>query len=113
MSHRFSKQNRLLVRREFLKINKEGRRHSGQTLSFKFLFNKETRPPKLGITAPRKIGPAVLRNRYKRLIRETFRKILPTLPNGVEISVLPKNNGESPTLAEIEKDFSSLVERIQ
>jgi len=49
-------------------------------------------PAKLGITIPKKTGNAVVRNCWKRWIRESFRTQRDKLPAGIEIIVKPKRN---------------------
>jgi ribonuclease P protein component len=39
-------------------------------------------PSRLGIAVPRSVGSAVVRNRVKRLLREAWRELLPTVPPG-------------------------------
>ena len=46
--------------------------------------------PRLGISASRKLGPAVVRNRWKRLLREAFRLSRERLPPGVDLIVIPR-----------------------
>jgi ribonuclease P protein component len=38
--------------------------------------------PRLGLAVPRSVGSAVARNRVKRLLRETWRELLPEVPAG-------------------------------
>ena len=38
--------------------------------------------PRLGLAVPRSVGTAVARNRVKRLLREAWRELLPTVPAG-------------------------------
>ena len=45
--------------------------------------------PRLGISASRRIGGAVVRNRWKRLLREAFRLTRPQLPEGIDLIVIP------------------------
>jgi ribonuclease P protein component len=38
--------------------------------------------PRLGLAVPRSVGSAVVRNRMKRLLREAWRELLPSVPPG-------------------------------
>lgn len=39
---------------------------------------------RLGLAVPRAVGSAVARNRVKRLLREAWRELLPTVPPGYD-----------------------------
>jgi ribonuclease P protein component len=49
-------------------------------------------PARLGITIPKKTGNAVVRNRWKRLIRESFRTQIGRIPTGHDYIIRPKKN---------------------
>lgn len=68
----FRKSNRLLKREDFLRIGAAGRKI--KTRHFIIVFDRnDSGLRRLGITASKKTGGAVQRNRIKRLIREIFR----------------------------------------
>jgi ribonuclease P protein component len=67
--------------------------------------------PRLGISASRRIGGAVVRNRWKRLLREAFRLSRPRLPEGVDLIVIPRPNAE-PTLTQLLESLPRLAARL-
>jgi ribonuclease P protein component len=46
--------------------------------------------PRLGLSVSRRLGGAVVRNRWKRLLREAFRQVRPQLPTGLDLIVIPR-----------------------
>lgn len=77
----FPKKNRLLRRSEYLRLNSLGSTFfKGRTFILLILENN-LGLPRIGITASRKVGSAVKRNRVKRLVRESCRQHLLTLPH--------------------------------
>lgn len=87
-SGRPSRDNRVRKRAEFLEIQSSGVRVNGDCLVFILLRRAPEQPVRLGITASRKIGGAVQRNRARRLIREAFRAVFPDLPRALDIVVI-------------------------
>jgi ribonuclease P protein component len=101
---RFSAAQRVRKRSEFQRIQARGRR----VVTRHFVFLVSARQPeggprtaRLGITASRKVGNAVVRNRAKRLIREAFRATRALWPKDVDLVVIVKRNLGDMKLADV------------
>jgi len=60
---------------------------------------------RIGLSVSKRVGNSPIRNRWKRLIREAFRRRKSELPIGIDIVVRPKR-GATP---DYERVFSSLL----
>lgn len=58
-----------------------------------------TEVTRLGVSVSRKVGNAVVRNRWKRQIREAFRKQRLDLPPGLDLVMRPKKGATCDGLA--------------
>jgi len=66
---------------------------------------------RLGLSVSRKVGPAVTRNRLRRLFREGFRLIKHDLPQGLDLVLIPRP-GACPTLEEVKNTLAKLVAKL-
>jgi len=67
---------------------------------------------RLGLSVSRKVGNAVVRNRFRRLFREAFRLTRPELPTGLDLILIPRS-GEPPTLVDLKKSLVDLVAKLK
>ena len=67
--------------------------------------------PRLGLSVSRKVGDAVVRNRWKRLLREAFRLRRVALPAGLDLVVIPRQQAQ-PELAKLMESLPALAGRI-
>ena len=66
---------------------------------------------RLGMSVSRKGGPAVVRNRLRRLYREAFRLTRDTLPPGLDIIVIPQGPDE-PSLDQLKDSLPRLLGQV-
>jgi ribonuclease P protein component len=111
VSENFPKADRILKRALFRRVYDEGRKvQAGYFIAFVLATGDER--TRLGITATRKIGNSVERNRARRLLREVFRKNRWLVPKGVDIVINVKRPLVEARLSDIETDFIAFLEKV-
>lgn len=103
-SQSFPKTLRLLRRPEFRRVYEEGRRGSARVCTIFYRSNGLPRT-RVGITTPRSVGKAVIRNRIRRRLREVIRLNQAGVAPGWDVVLNPR-----PVVAEM--PFPALVREI-
>lgn len=70
-----------------------------------------TEQTRLGLSVSRKVGNAVVRNRWKRLIREAFRRQKNDLPPGLDLVVRPRAGAKDDFQA-VSRSLTNLAGRV-
>ena len=107
----FPKSDRLLNSSQFTRVLRRGKGAADGTLVVHLLRSPHSDRSRLGVTIPKKTGNAVVRNRWKRLIREAFRTQRDQIPNGYDIVARPKKNA-SPSWRQVRKSLPKLTQKI-
>jgi ribonuclease P protein component len=93
---------------EYQTIFKNGKRLYGAFLRVHFVI-EENQTPRIGVIISRKLKGSVIRNRYKRLIREFFRLHQLEFKKGLHWIVVVSKGFEPVNLATIEKELARLL----
>lgn len=89
VNQNFSREYRLRRGRDFQRVYRR-RCVASDPLLVVHSCENELDHPRLGLSVSRKIGNSVIRNRWKRLLREAFRLRRIELPTGVDLVVVPR-----------------------
>ncbi len=104
----FSKHERLLKRKDFVNLNRKGKRYYSQ--HFIVIARKnEFGITRLGITVTKKTGNAVVRNRIKRLVREFFRLNKASVSQGYDIVIIARKDTSHFNFEQIQAELQDVV----
>lgn len=109
MDQRFLSQYRLVRQADFDLAYQE-RRSASDEIMLVFVCNNKLPYSRIGLSVSRKVGNAVIRNRWKRLLREAFRLVREELPIGIDLVVVPRPS-LTPQLAQLQESLIHLVGR--
>jgi len=71
-------------------VYRQGRSTANRYLVLYAFPNPASRRPRLGLSVSRKVGGAVARNKVKRMLRESFARLEPTLRDGHDVVVVAR-----------------------
>ncbi len=101
---------RLRTRKQYQRMIHKTQKFTGQWI---IVDIRLTSAPfsRLGITATKKYGDAPQRNRFKRLVRESFRLSYPLFKKTFDIVVRPRSQALLAVKSDIEKELLYFVEK--
>ena len=107
----FRKNERLLRRTEYLRVQNHGRKlHTDAFLVFALPTGRQR--PRVGVTVSKKVGNAVQRNRVKRLVREVYRRNKANVPERTDVVFVAKQKAAGLTYAAVEEQFKHACRQI-
>jgi len=109
---RYTTDDRVRKRTDYLRIQQAGHRVVSPGFVFMLRRSAPGQSPRLGITASRRVGNAVERNRAKRLVREAFRALRTTWPTGMDVVVIVRQALGNMKLGAVVAEWQSARGRI-
>mgnify|MGYP001328750671 CR=1 FL=1 len=103
----FPKSQRVLCRADYLRIQSTGVRLRKSHM-VGLCVRRGDDNHRLGIVVSRKVGGAVVRNRVKRLFRETYRR-LENPPRGFDVVVIARSSAADARPDRLVGQFKSLI----
>jgi ribonuclease P protein component len=106
-----ARSEKLTRKSDFDRVQKQGHAHRFKELLVLALPNESSRP-RLGMVVGRRVGGSVVRNRFKRVIREAFRLNKHLLTVGHDLLVIPRPGKADVQLSALEKCFRQVFTKL-
>ena len=109
--YRLPRTRRLCRPGAFEAARRLGRRVVARCFILNWLDAQEVPGSRLGVVTSRKVGPAVVRNRARRLLREVFRRHQHALDHPVDVVLVARPSIAGWRLPEVEREFLAVLRR--
>ena len=93
---------------DFQSVYKNGKSYANKYLVM-YVLENNTNKNRLGISASKKVGNSVVRHRFARLVRESYRLHENIFNSGLDIVVVARKSASSAGYAEIEEALLHLT----
>ena len=107
---RFRKAERLRKRPQFLRARRDGWRQQGRWVIV-YAVGNEVGHPRVGVTVSGRVGNAVVRNRWKRRLREIFRRGKHHFGDGHDVVIIARSGRGEPDYQQLRDDVYHTVDR--
>ncbi|MCX8103863.1 MAG: ribonuclease P protein component [Candidatus Bipolaricaulota bacterium] len=104
MSFKFSRAQRIRSRSDFAYIYEHGQLYKDEFFRVFYVRKHPPEPGRLGLSISKKLGKAHVRNRIKRIIRETFR-LHPELTGRLDLIVQPRSTAATLSNEQLRQRF--------
>ena len=106
------KRGRMLKRRsEFQRVYHKGKSYAGRYLILYVFKNYHGEKDHAGFAAGKKLGCAVVRNRVKRLLRESYRLEQAKVPQGVTLLLVGRAAAVKAKRQPVQQEFVRLLKK--
>ena len=99
---------RLHLRRDFESVIRKSAKYQNSGLYLWCRVTNTQTPARFAVVVSKKLGPAVVRNRTKRLLREAFRLNRVHIINGADVIVKPRCSEKLSTVQAAQQSLTSL-----
>lgn len=108
---RFPRAARLAITAEFVRVREEGRPVHGKMMMLGVLKNAAESCARVGIVTSRKVGPAVVRNRVRRRLREIVRHDRARFFDGMWLVIVAKASASRASFELLREEWTQLAKR--
>ncbi|MDG5789404.1 ribonuclease P protein component [Evansella sp. AB-P1] len=103
------KLNRLKKNEEFQEVFQKGKSVANRQFVVYYLKKENQKNVRIGLSVSKKIGHAVMRNRIKRLIRESLRELMVNIMNDYDVVIIARKPTSQMELSQMKNSLSHVL----